>query len=840
MSYRKERNASSRKIRELRSQRNYSPDNLEEGFCILSVRMEILELNGKMREWFPHINGKRSSLCYQAFPDPARQNVCPRCPVIKTFQDGRKHRAILEIRNGNGIRKVRAIALPVRDAQGKVVAAIERMENITGKPNLAEESKSSEGKHTDVPAEHPGIPRSTLEHELSEETRRLGALLETTNALTSSLDSKTTLRIIGDKAKELTEADGCTIYLLDATGRKLKPIFCNEATLIDEVLAFELKVGEGLSGKVIESGVAQIVNHAEKDRDICVHIPGTPEVPECLLSVPLINKEKVVGVITLNREGEREFHQRDLELLTIFANQISGIVESARLLSLLKESEERYRGIFENSMDILYIADIKGKILEINPACQKILNLEREKIVGQRLDSIFVKPAERANLNEHIRQVGFVKDMEAQIRKLDSEILDVLETCTVLKGPDGTVIGFTGIIRDITERKKLQEELIQSQKLEAIGRLAGGVAHDFNNLLSGILGYASYAKSLAQPDSKIWRSLNLVQNSSEKAADLTRQLLGFSRRATYQAQTVDVNALISEVLKLMGRTINENVVVKQKLSPNLYCVEADVTQIQQAILNLCLNANDAMEGKGGILNLETRNVFFKKGGYSPHQLNLSTGRYVQITINDTGVGMDEVTMRKMFDPFFTTKKVGRGTGLGLALAYGIVKSHGGNIVCSSAPDHGSTFRIYLPVAKKAVCSAKSKRRIISDDFPTGHETILVVDDEEVIRHLAKDVLKSLGYRIIVASSGKEAIRLYEKRSADVALVILDMIMPQMIGEEIYAELKKIRPDLKIILSSGYSRDGATTRLLKEGAAAFVQKPYTMGNLARVVRKILDA
>jgi PAS domain S-box-containing protein len=802
--------------------------------------MEILELNGKMREWFPHINGKRSSLCYRVFPDPARQNACPRCPVIKTFQDGRKHTVILKIRNGNGIRKVRAIALPVRDAQGKVVAAIERMENLTGKPHLGEESKSSEGKSTGVAAEHPGVPRNTLERELSEETKRLGALLETTNALTSSLDSKTTLRIIGDKAKELTGADGCTIYLLDTTGRKLKPIFCNEAALADEVLAFELKLGEGLSGKVVESGVAQIVNHAERDRNICVQIPGTPEAPECLLSAPLINKEKVVGVMTLNREGEREFHQRDLELLTIFANQISDIVESARLLSLLKESEERYRGIFENSMDILYIADIKGKILEINPVCQKILNLEREKIVGQRLDSMFVNPAERATLNKHIRQAGFVKDMEAQIRTADSEILDVLETCTVLKGPDGTVIGYTGIIRDITERKKLQEELIQSQKLEAIGRLAGGVAHDFNNLLSGILGYASYAKSLVQPDSKIWRSLNLIQNSSEKAADLTRQLLGFSRRATYQNQTVDVNALISEVLKLMGRTINENVVVKQKLSPNLYCVEADVTQIQQAILNLCLNANDAMEGKGGILNLETRNVFFKKGGYSPYQLNLPPGQYVQITINDTGLGMDEVTMRKMFDPFFTTKKVGKGTGLGLALAYGIVKSHGGNIVCSSTPDHGSIFRIYLPVAKEKVCSAKSKRRTKSEDLPAGHETVLVVDDEEVIRHLAKDVLKSLGYQIIVASSGKEAIRLYEQRSADVALVILDMIMPQMTGEKIYAEIKKINPDVKIILSSGYSRNGATTRLLKEGAAAFVQKPYTMGNLARVVRKILDA
>lgn len=801
--------------------------------------MEILQFYGPMQQWYSIKASEHGHLCYQIFHNPPRQKACPRCPSIKALRDGKVHRATLKFRDGNGSTKVLVTAIPVKDGKGKVIAAIEKMQNGTGRFLLGEQSENHTSISRGMAPELIGTSHGALGKELREETRRLRALLETTNALTSSLDRETILKIIGDKTKDLLEANACTIYLLDSSGKMLKPIFSNEADVAAKVLAFEMKVGEGLSGKVAQSGVARIVNHAEEDEEICVQIPGTPLEPECLISAPLITKEKVVGVMTLNRDGEREFHQKDLELLTIFANQVTGIVENARLYNRLKESEERYRGIFENSRDTLYIADSKGEILEINPACRKTLGLERRKVIGRRLDSLFVNSKERADLYRQIRQEGFVKNMEARIKSGDGEILDVLETSTTLIGSDGSVIGFTGIIRDITEMKKLQEELIQSQKLEAIGRLAGGVAHDFNNLLSGILGYASYAKSLISRNSKIWRSLDMIQRSSERAADLTRQLLGFSRRAKYQIESVEVNELITEVLKLIERILNKKVVVEKVLDPHLPPVDVDVTQIQQTILNLCLNANDAMSVNGGCLTLETQTKTFKQRDTLRHHLNLSPGRYLQITISDTGVGMDSTTRRRVFEPFFTTKEEGKGTGLGLALAYGIVKSHGGDITCSSILGRGSSFNIYLPVSKDVVSLSAPQRRARGKDLPRGQETILIVADEEVVRYLAKDVLTSLGYQVIVATDSKEALRLYKERTDDIDLVLLDIIMLQMEGDQVYTRLKRVNPEVKVLFSSGHSRDQNANQILQEGRANFIQRPYTMVSLAQVVRKTLD-
>lgn len=332
----------------------------------------------------------------------------------------------------------------------------------------------------------------------------------------------------------------------------------------------------------------------------------------------------------------------------------------------------------------------------------------------------------------------------------------------------------------------------------------------------------------------------MIQKSSERAADLTRQLLGFSRRAKYQTETVEVNELITEVLKLIERALNKNVVVEKMLDPHLPPADVDVTQIQQAILNLCLNANDAMTAKGGRLILETKIITVEERDALLRYLNLSPGRYIQIAISDTGVGMDSAIKSRVFEPFFTTKEEGKGTGLGLALAYGIVKSHGGDITCYSALGHGATFKIYLPVAEKEMSTWPRKKKAKDRDLPRGHETILIVDDEEVVRHLAKDVLKSLGYQVIVAANGEEAVRLYEEKSGDINLILLDMIMPQTGADKVYTNLKRVNPDVKVLFSSGYSRDQRVNQFLKEEGTNFIQKPYTMVSLAQVVRKTLDA
>ncbi len=840
------------------------PRRKQVGVCVLGPELHILELDDTMRRWFPEVDLEQKPLCYRVFHSPPGKKACPHCPSVKTMRDGKVHRATLTLVNGNGDMHIRATSMPLRNAHGQVIGSIEKLERmVTGERSSQAPRAVSRNQNRRILKRSKALP-SRLERENRQETgklrtllerrkrwglsfqyitgetnRKLRALLETTHAVTSSLDREKILQVIGDKAKELLQADGCTIYLLDATAMKLKPLFSNETNVADQVLAFELQVGEGLSGKVAESGVARIVNHAEKDEEICVQIPGTPEVPECLISAPLITKQRVVGVMTLNRDGGKVFHKKDLELLTLFANQVSGIVENAQLYDRLKESEERYRGIFENCMDILYITEADGNILEINPAGLRNLGLTRENAIGQHLDSLFVSPKGRGLLNRKTRRAGFVKNLESQMKTAEGQILDVLETRSALKSPEGTVVGFMGIIRDITERKKLQEELIQSQKLEAIGRLAGGVAHDFNNLLSGILGYASYAKSLVSPDSKLWRTLDIIQKSSEKAAELTRQLLGFSRKARYRIETVDINELIIEVLKLIESTIANNVVVEKRLDSHLPGIDVDATQIQQVILNLCLNANDAMTPTGGHLTLETKTVLLREGDSHQSPVNLSLGRYLQIAISDTGVGMDDVTRRRIFEPFFTTKDEGKGTGLGLALAYGIIKSHGGDIACRSIPGQGSSFEIFLPICREAAPLPKRRKRSQHTALPRGQETILIVDDEEVVRHLTKDVLRSLGYGVILAASGAEAIRLYSSSSDQIALVLVDMVMHPLGCEEILTKLKEIDPDLKVVLTTGHSHEDKALAVLKEGVDHFIQKPYTMASLAQVIRETLD-
>jgi signal transduction histidine kinase/CheY-like chemotaxis protein len=410
---------------------------------------------------------------------------------------------------------------------------------------------------------------------------------------------------------------------------------------------------------------------------------------------------------------------------------------------------------------------------------------------------------------------------------------------TSLLDADGKAIGRIGVARDIRDRKqaaeereKLEAQLQQMQRMEALGTLGGGVAHDFNNLLMGIQGRTSLMlmdKDSSHPD---FEHLKGIEDYVKSAANLTKQLLGFARGGKYEVKPTDINELVKKSSNMFGRTKKE-IKIHGKYQKDVWTIESDQGQIEQVLMNLYVNAWQAMPG-GGELYLQTENVsldedYIKLFGIEP-------GRYVKISVTDTGVGMDEATRQRIFEPFFTTKEMGRGTGLGLASVYGIIKNHGGFINVYSEKGEGAAFNIYLPASESEV---RGRRPEVSEDVRHGDETVLLVDDEDMIIDVGEQLLQKLGYEVLIARSGKEAIEIYEKDKDKIDIVILDMIMPDMSGGDTFDSLKETNPEIKVLLSTGYSIDGQATEILNRGCNGFIHKPFNMKQLSGKLREILD-
>jgi PAS domain S-box-containing protein len=388
-------------------------------------------------------------------------------------------------------------------------------------------------------------------------------------------------------------------------------------------------------------------------------------------------------------------------------------------------------------------------------------------------------------------------------------------------------------MRDITRQKKTETRLFQAQKMESIGTLAGGIAHDFNNLLMGIQGHASLALLHMDAQTPNFEHLKTIETLVMSGADLTKQLLGFARGGKYEVKAVDLNPLIYRTSETIGRTKKE-IKINRDLAADLWLADIDQGQIEQVLLNLYVNAWQAMPG-GGDLYLGTANVILEESHYK--QNSGKNGHYVKISVTDTGVGMDEKTRERIFEPFFTTKEMGRGTGLGLASVYGIIKNHNGFINVYSEKGQGSTFNIYLPVStQKEIIEQKTEN---NEEIPRGTETILIVDDESLIINVGRELLKTLGYKILTAQNGTDALNAYKQSQENINLVILDMVMPEMSGGEIFDKLRNINPDVKVLLSSGYSLNGQASKIINRGCVGFIQKPFTIRDIAGQLRKIFD-
>ena len=500
----------------------------------------------------------------------------------------------------------------------------------------------------------------------------------------------------------------------------------------------------------------------------------------------------------------------------------------------LKQSEERYRSLVENTMDGYFISEIpSGQFLFLNQRSCSFFGYTMEEGLKLTVWDV-MSPEDHQRIEKRIqaRLEGKPPSSELQaytaIRKDGSTFRVEISTSTVAYR-DGLAI--QGLIRDITERERLENQLRHSKKMEAIGTLAGGIAHDFNNLLMGIQGRTSLMLMDSDTSHSDFEHLKEIEDYVKSAADLTKQLLSFARSGKYEVKPTDLNELIKKSSEMFGRTKKE-ITIYKKSQKDIWAVDVDQGQMEQVLLNLYVNAWQSMP-VGGDVYIQTKNVTFGDEYVKP--FDIKPGKYVKISVTDTGVGMDKITQERIFDPFFTTKEMGRGTGLGLASAYGIIKNHNGFINVYSEKGEGTTFNIYIPASEKEII----RELKFDKDIIKGDETVILVDDEDMIIDVGKELLKKMGYKVLIAKSGKAAVELYEANKDEIDMVILDMIMPEIGGGDTYDRLKEINPNIKALLSSGYSINGQATEILERGCNGFIQKPFNIGELSKKMREILD-
>ncbi len=487
----------------------------------------------------------------------------------------------------------------------------------------------------------------------------------------------------------------------------------------------------------------------------------------------------------------------------------------------------------ENAAEAIIITDIKGHVQYVNPAFESISGYTPPEIISRHvsvLDSGKQNSLFFSDMWQTIKQ-GRVWKGHFINKKKDGSLFETEATISPVRNSGGEIINFVSVQRDVTHEIELQRQLRQTQKMEAIGTLAGGIAHDFNNLLMGIQGNISLSLSNIDTTSPLFENLKKVEQYVQDGVELTKQLLGFARGGKYEVRLTDVNHLLKEQSVLFSRA-NKNITFDIEYAPNLWSVEADRGQLEQVVLNLYLNALQAMP-REGTLKVQTANIDIDNEQYSPYRKK--AGRYIKIVIADTGVGMDEKTQRRIFDPFFTTREKERGTGLGLASVYGIVKNHEGYIDVSSSPGQGTCFEVYLPATKKAALVQKNG----ADKLSWSVKTVLLVDDEEMIIDVGTRMLTKLGYEVLTARNGAEAVELYKNCQEKIDLVLLDMVMPIVGGGEAFDRLKEINPAVKVILCSGYSIDGQATDILNRGCNAFIQKPFDLKTMSQHIWAILD-
>jgi PAS domain S-box-containing protein len=534
-----------------------------------------------------------------------------------------------------------------------------------------------------------------------------------------------------------------------------------------------------------------------------------------------------------DQKGERLWVSYSARIVDgILEGAVVVITDQKKAERQLQESEERYRRLANAAHEAVVITR-KGIIVEITCQLEQMYGYTREEILDAGV-KMFIHPDDRELVMEHIRNNDRGPYRHRGLKKDGSVIYLEIRADTILI--DGEEHRLT-VIRDITELVTVQEQLFQSEKMRAIGQLAGGIAHDFNNQLGGIVGYAELLRDELTENQKTVHYVDNILRAAKRASDLTSQLLAFARKGKYIAVPTDIHHAVAEVVGILARTIDKNILIKQHLDAQLPTVIGDPTQLQNAILNIALNARDAMPN-GGEFVIETSIVAVERDTFKNSLFDLIPGPYVKISLKDTGIGMDAATLKRIFEPFFTTKAQGRGIGMGLASVYGTIRNHGGAIEVESTPRLGTVMTLFLPHVPQQIFidpPTDPSFRAFGKDI-----RILLVDDEEMVISSAAAILKTQGIHVTLSLNGEQALAAFREPNAFFDLVLLDIIMPVMSGKETFRELKKLDPNVRVLLCSGYSVEGDAQELLDEGAVDFIQKPYRKSELLGKIRSVLQA
>ena len=512
------------------------------------------------------------------------------------------------------------------------------------------------------------------------------------------------------------------------------------------------------------------------------------------------------------------------------------ISDRKRSEEALRQAEEKYRTIFENAVEGIYQTTPDGKYISANPAVARMLGFDSpEELISARQNirtQEYVKPEMRAEFVKKLEEFGIVQNFEYEAYRKDGKVIWVSSNARIVRGADGRTLYFEGTVEDITHRRELEQQLQQMQKIEAVGRLAGGVAHDFNNILMAISSYAELLdKKLTNDTAR--RYAGEIVKATERGSSLTEGLLTFSRKQVISPKVLDLNALIAEQIKMLQRLIPENIEVQFSPGDGIGRVKADPSQVQQVLMNLIINARDAMPN-GGRLLIETGNAELDRADCSLAS-EARVGKYVMVAVSDNGCGMTAEIKSQIFEPFFTTKEQGKGTGLGLAIVFGIVKQTGGQVFVHSEPDLGTTFKIYFPFVEAEAHGQDAEE---CQQSIAGAETILLVEDEDGVRDSAAEYLRENGYTVLTAKGGPQALQAVEQYDQPIQLLLTDLIMPLMSGRELSEQIVKIRPEIQVVFMSGYSNNLLSNQQILDPKHVLLQKPFRLATLGRRVRDVL--
>jgi PAS domain S-box-containing protein len=552
-----------------------------------------------------------------------------------------------------------------------------------------------------------------------------------------------------------------------------------------------------------------------------------------VLLLPLVIDSRFEGCLSLEATQPRHFSKQEIDLAQKVVEQVAGVLAWARL----NKAHRQLSAAIEQTAESVVITDTEGTILYVNPAFEWSTGYNRTEVIGQnprilksgKQDKTFYEDMWATITNGHKWEGRFIN------KKKDGSLFIEEATITPVRDEKGTITNYVSVKRDISHQLQQEEQYRQAQKMEAIGLLAGGIAHDFNNLLTAINGFGELAQMRLPPDDPVQKLVKNIVHSGQRAAELVGQMMTFSRKQVIETKILDLNQVVVQIEKMLGRIIGEHIRMETLLAAELWPIEADPSQIEQIIVNLAVNARDAMPN-GGWMTIQTSNVMLDEPYVASH-LGVEPGRYVLLVISDTGIGMSDEVKSRIFEPFFTTKEIGKGTGLGLATVYGIVKQSGGHIWVYSEEGQGTTFKIYLPYAAQKAGALPDDQQ--AHALLPGTETILVVEDEPSVRELTTIVLQSAGYNVLVAENGQDVLRLLQESGHQIQLLLTDVVMPGMSGAELAELVHQSHPHLKIVFMSGYADSIIAHHGVLKPGICFIEKPFSPQSLAQIIRETLD-